>query len=257
MKKNTTEQSLTLGDVTKSWGKIIAKLEKKNSKIVHFLEEAKLHSLDGGQLLIEIINGHRFHLKTLDKDAVLIESVMNDILNQDIKIKFHIQNDSEKKEENQSNEGDRMKNNNKELLGRAQSIITELSKELEEKTSEHAEYKEDIAKYKEMAEDKIDFYDIAMGSDDWLSMDEVAKILNFEGWGRNDLFKFLREGGILRTNIGHNQPYQPHVEAKRFKLIEEPWQDKKGKTHIYSKTVVSQKGVKWIRKQLNAYISNI
>jgi len=38
-----------------------------------------------------------FHLKTLDKDAEQIESVMNDILNQKIRIKFHIQDNSEKK----------------------------------------------------------------------------------------------------------------------------------------------------------------
>ena len=108
-----------------------------------------------------------------------------------------------------------------------------------------------------MAEDKIGFYDTAMSSDDWLSMDEVAKIINFEGWGRNDLFKFLREGKTLKTNIGHNQPYQQYVKRKYFKLIEELWEDKKGRTHVYSKTVVSQKGVEWIRKQLDAYISNI
>jgi len=42
-------------------------------------------------------NNHRFHLKTLDKDAGQIESVMNDILNQKIRIKFRIQENPEKK----------------------------------------------------------------------------------------------------------------------------------------------------------------
>ena len=50
-------------------------------------------------MLIELINGHRFHLKTLDKDAGQIESVMNDIVNQKIRIKFHIQDNPEKKTE--------------------------------------------------------------------------------------------------------------------------------------------------------------
>ena len=251
-------KKVTLKDIKGSWSDIITRLEQNNSKIAHFLEDVQVHSFDGEQIVIDLINGHRFHLKTLEKDAMLVEKEMYDILGQEIKLKFRLQDDvEERKIKTKHSKGERMKNNSKELLVRAQSIITELSTELEEKTSEHAEYKEDIAKYKEMAEDKIDFYDTAMSSDDWLSMDEVAKIINFEGWGRNDLFKFLREGRILKTNIGHNQPYQQYVKRGYFKLIEELWEDKKGRTHIYSKTVVSQKGVEWIGKQLDAYISNI
>ena len=251
-------KKVTLKDIKGSWSDIITRLEQNNSKIAHFLEDVQVHSFDGKKVLIELMSGHRFHLKTLEKDAKLVEEEMYGILGQKIKIRFVLQDDAEeRKSEEKHSKGEGVKNNSKELLGRAQSIITELSRELEEKTLEHDEYKEDIAKYKEMAEDKIGFYDTAMSSDDWLSMDEVAKIINFEGWGRNDLFKFLREGKILKTNIGHNQPYQGYVKRKYFKLIEELWEDKKGRTHIYSKTVVSQKGVEWIRKQLDAYISNI
>ena len=249
-------KKVTLKDIANSWDGVIARLENKNSKVAHFLEEAKPHSFDGEQALIELKNGMPFHLKTLEKDVGLIESILYDILDHEIKIKFYLSDNSEKRVEKKHNKEDGA-NNNKELMGRAHSIITELSKELEEKTSEHDEYKKDIAKYKEMAEDKIDFYDAAVGSDDWKSMDEVAKTLNFEGWGRNDMFKFLREGGILRTYIGHNHPYQQYVDRGYFKLIEELYKDKKGSTRIYLKTVVSQKGINWIRKQLDVYISNV
>ena len=90
---------LTLEDFRNHWNKIIEGLEKKNSKISHFLEEAKLTSFDGNQLLIELINGHRFHLKTLEKDAEQIASVINDKLGQKIRIKFHIQENNEDKPE--------------------------------------------------------------------------------------------------------------------------------------------------------------
>ena len=90
---------LTLEDFRNHWSKIIEGLEKKNSKISHFLEEAKLTSFDGNQLLIELINGHRFHLKTLEKDAEQIASVINDKLGQKIRIKFHIQENNEDKPE--------------------------------------------------------------------------------------------------------------------------------------------------------------
>ena len=102
--KLETEKKLTLEDITNSWNEIITQLEKKNSKIAHFLEEIKLNSFDGEQVLIELINGHRFQLKTLDKDASQIESIMNDILNQKIRIKFHIQDNPEKKTEKKKTE---------------------------------------------------------------------------------------------------------------------------------------------------------
>ena len=92
-------RNLTLEDFNNSWIEIIEGLEEKNSKIAHFLEEAKLSSFDGKQLLIELVNGHRFQLKTLEKDAEQIASVINDKLNQKIRIKFHIQENNEEKPE--------------------------------------------------------------------------------------------------------------------------------------------------------------
>ena len=92
-------RNLTLEDFNNSWIEIIEGLEEKNSKIAHFLEEAKLSSFDGKQLLIELVNGHRFHLKTLEKDAEQIASIINDKLNQKIRIKFHIQENNEEKPE--------------------------------------------------------------------------------------------------------------------------------------------------------------
>ncbi len=92
-------RNLTLEDFNNSWTEIIEGLEEKNSKIAHFLEGAILSSFDGKQLLIELINGHRFQLKTLEKDAEQIISVINDKLNQKIRIKFHIQENNEEKPE--------------------------------------------------------------------------------------------------------------------------------------------------------------
>jgi len=97
--KSEAIKQLTLEDFRNHWNKIIEGLEKKNSKISHFLEEAKLTNFDGNQLLIELINGHRFHLKTLEKDAEQIASVINDKLGHKIRIKFHIQENNEDKPE--------------------------------------------------------------------------------------------------------------------------------------------------------------
>ena len=95
--------NITFKDIKNSWSEIISTLEEKNSKIAHFLEEVKLSSFDGKQVLIELINGHRFHINTLEKDVKIIESIMTDILQQQINIKFHIQESSgEKPEKNKS-----------------------------------------------------------------------------------------------------------------------------------------------------------
>ena len=92
-------RNLTLEDFNNSWIEIIEGLEEKNSKIGHFLEEAKLSTFDGKQLSIELVNGHKFQLKTLEKDAEQIASVIKDKLNQKIRIKFHIQRNNEENPE--------------------------------------------------------------------------------------------------------------------------------------------------------------
>ena len=90
---------VTLKDIRNSWRDIITRLEQSNSKIAHFLEDARLHSFDGKQVLVELVNGHRFHLKTLEKDAKLVEEEMYDILGKSIKIKFILQDDLDKLKE--------------------------------------------------------------------------------------------------------------------------------------------------------------
>ena len=94
---NELVKGLTINDIKKSWPDIIQGLEENNSKIAHFLEDAKFTDFDGKQLLIELVNGHRFHLNTLEKDAEQIASVMNEKLHQKIKIKFHMQNTNEER----------------------------------------------------------------------------------------------------------------------------------------------------------------
>lgn len=100
------------------------------------------------------------------------------------------------------------------------------------------------AKNKEL-EPKGIFYDTVTKSSDTISMSEVAKILDM-GVGRNQLFKILRNRGILMAN---NQPYQKYINQGYFSLVEESYERIDG-TGIYSKTVVKQKGLDFIRKIL-------
>lgn len=89
-------------------------------------------------------------------------------------------------------------------------------------------------------------------STDLFDMAEAAKVVNFEGVGRNKLFDFLRAQGVLMSN---NQPYQSEVDAKRFDMIETHKADTYGNERIFIKTMVTQKGVDYIRKLLSKVIN--
>lgn len=95
---------------------------------------------------------------------------------------------------------------------------------------------------------KVEFYESVTGSKDTIDLGQVAKVLNIKGYGRNNLFEFLRYKKILMNN---NQPYQKYIDSGYFRLVESKYTKPNGSTHINIKTVVYQKGVDYIRKQIN------
>jgi anti-repressor protein len=96
---------------------------------------------------------------------------------------------------------------------------------------------------------KIEFAETVMQSKDWSDMASVAKLIGYKGRGRNTIFDILRERKILRHN---NEPYQRYVEPGYFKVVEQHWENPKtGETMVRKKTVVSQRGIDFIRRILN------
>lgn len=94
---------------------------------------------------------------------------------------------------------------------------------------------------------KAEFFDTVADSKTAISMNEVAKVLNIKGYGRNNLFEFLRENKVLdRWNV----PYQRYVDNGWFRVIEQHYQ-KNGEPIVTTKTLVYQKGVDGIRKMIN------
>lgn len=80
------------------------------------------------------------------------------------------------------------------------------------------------------------------------SMDEAAKIL---GTGPIKLFALLREKNILKHN---NLPYQEHIDAGRFKVIEKPY-NHNGEQKLYARTFVTGKGLTWLQLALTGQTS--
>ena len=93
---------------------------------------------------------------------------------------------------------------------------------------------------------KAEFFDTVADSKTAISMNEVAKVLNIKGYGRNNLFEFLRNRKVLdRWNV----PYQKYVDNGWFRVIEQHYQ-KNGEPIVTTKTLVYQKGVDGIRKMI-------
>lgn len=93
---------------------------------------------------------------------------------------------------------------------------------------------------------KAEFFDSVADSKTAISMNEVAKVLNVKGYGRNNLFEYLRQNKILQNN---NVPYQRYVDSGWFRVIEQKYM-KNGEPVVTTKTLVYQKGVDAIRKML-------
>ena len=83
-------------------------------------------------------------------------------------------------------------------------------------------------------------------SKDTIDIGECAKVLN-RNIGRNNLFEFLRNKGVLQ---GNNIPYQKYIDAGYFRVIESKYVTPLGETKISLKTVVFQKGVAYINTLL-------
>ena len=111
--------------------------------------------------------------------------------------------------------------------------------------AEQAEKMEALEKENKMLLPKAEFFDAVTDSKTAISIGEVAKVLDM-GIGQNKLFAFLREQKILDWQ---NIPYQEYIDRGYFRIVEQKY-EVHGEVRINIKTLVFQKGIDWIRKQL-------
>ena len=108
---------------------------------------------------------------------------------------------------------------------------------------EEEKVRQDQAKQLLEQKPKVEFFDAVAESKDAIEIASVAKVLDVPGVGRNKLFEFLRDHKILMRN---NQPYQKYIDCGYFRIIEQKYERSNGDTCINIKTLVYQKGVKYI-----------
>lgn len=91
---------------------------------------------------------------------------------------------------------------------------------------------------------KVEFHDAVADAVNCQSIQEVAKALET---GQNRLFQFLRDERILMNN---NLPYQQYLDAGYFRVAERRYKSESGDNHIYTKTLVTGKGLQFIQRRL-------
>lgn len=111
--------------------------------------------------------------------------------------------------------------------------------------ADQAEKLEEQKRHIAVLEPKAEFFDAVAGSRDAISIGDAAKVLDM-GVGQNRLFDVLRREQILQDN---NIPYQTYIDRGYFRVVEQKFVAK-GETRISIKTLVSQRGLDYIRKML-------
>lgn len=102
----------------------------------------------------------------------------------------------------------------------------------------------------ELQKPKVDFADHVTDSDNAIDMGTFAKYAQKQGitMGRNTLFRWLRDQGVLMDN---NVPYQRYLNAGWFRVIENVYNTGNGQ-YTTPKTLVTGKGqvalINYIRK---------
>lgn len=112
--------------------------------------------------------------------------------------------------------------------------------------AKQAEQIEQQQKLIEVQKPKVEFFDAVAESKTAVPMNDVSKVLAVKGYGRNNLFEFLRQRKVLMND---NRPYQKYVDLGYFRVIEQHYQ-RNGEPQISFKTLVYQRGVDFIRRLL-------
>lgn len=93
----------------------------------------------------------------------------------------------------------------------------------------------------------LEFHAAVANSKDSVTIGQFAKLM---GTGELRLFELLRREQILITGSArHNLPYQKHIDAERFRVIENAFEDEKGRVHLRFQTRITPKGQLWLQRR--------
>lgn len=123
-------------------------------------------------------------------------------------------------------------------------FLIKLATTLKEEQQKRIESENQIMKLKPKAE----LMDKVLDSEEKIDIGQAAKILNLP-YGRNRLFKKLREHGVLFK--GRNEPKQEYIDKKYFELKEKWVERNEHDGFAVIKILVTQKGLEFLNKILS------
>lgn len=133
------------------------------------------------------------------------------------------------------------------------SALRELADKVEENQRLALENKEKDGQIKKL-QPKADFADVAFKAEGNVDIGQAAKILGLP-FGRNTLFKKLREKGVLFGS--RNEPKQRFIDAGYFKLTELPPIKRENHSDlIIMKCICTQKGLAYINTLFGGSLNN-
>ena len=98
---------------------------------------------------------------------------------------------------------------------------------------------------------KAEFYDRVADTNASFSLGETAKMLEIEGFGRNNLIRFLRAKGILMAD---NVAKQRYIERGYFHIVQRDYFAPDGTPRVKAVTRVYEKGIDYIRRLLDDFV---
>ena len=117
---------------------------------------------------------------------------------------------------------------------------------LEQFVYDHQEQVQELQEKLSANAEKIEFYDSMKETKDAFNFGVAAKTLDT---GKTRLIRYLRDHGILTAGgYKKNLPYQQHLDCGRFKVEWGFYEDSKGNRHLKPITLVTGKGLIWLKK---------
>jgi phage regulator Rha-like protein len=133
----------------------------------------------------------------------------------------------------------------RELEGNAQKPVANLSdaSTLRELLLGYTEQVIQLQATVEAQKPAVAFHECVKASINSQSIEEVAKAL---GTGRNRMYQFLRQQGLLKMD---NSPYQEYIDRDYFEVELRTYKDKNFKDVTYPMTMVTGRGVDYIYRK--------
>ena len=133
----------------------------------------------------------------------------------------------------------------KDPMALIQQGMAMLNKKMDEQNEEIKKLQDENLKLRPIAQN----YRLLFTVEKALDIGHVATLIAIKKMGRNNLFKFLRENGVITKD---NRPFQKDVDSKKFRLVEGQYKKKNGSLGINIKFMVFQKGLDLIINKLKS-----